>query len=99
MADLKRANSPQDESAVADLRRSWSTIPKTVSGSLAHAHESSTGRSLLVYRWRVDAGEALAQGEDLVTASPARGTYGYCPGIGEAVGVGVAGCSDVGLDG
>ena len=28
MADLKRANSPQDESAVADLRRKWSTIPK-----------------------------------------------------------------------
>ena len=27
MADLKRANSPQDESAVADLRRKWSTIP------------------------------------------------------------------------
>jgi hypothetical protein len=25
---LKRANSPQDESAVADLRRKWSTIPK-----------------------------------------------------------------------
>jgi hypothetical protein len=28
VADLKRANSPQDESAVADLRRKWSTIPK-----------------------------------------------------------------------
>jgi len=25
---LKRANSPKDESAVADLRRKWSTIPK-----------------------------------------------------------------------
>jgi len=28
MADLKRANLPQDESAVGDLRRKWSTIPK-----------------------------------------------------------------------
>ena len=28
MADLKRANSPQDESAVADLRRKQSAIPK-----------------------------------------------------------------------
>ena len=28
VVDLKRANSPQDESAVADLRRKWSTIPK-----------------------------------------------------------------------
>ena len=28
MAHLKRANSPQDESALADLRREWSTIPK-----------------------------------------------------------------------
>jgi hypothetical protein len=28
VADLNRANSPQDESAVADLRRKWSTIPK-----------------------------------------------------------------------
>jgi hypothetical protein len=25
---LKRADSPKDESAVADLRRKWSTIPK-----------------------------------------------------------------------
>ena len=44
MADLKRAKSPVDESAVADLPRSWSTIPKTVSGSLAHAHESFHGQ-------------------------------------------------------
>jgi hypothetical protein len=28
---LKRANSPQDESAVADLHRKWSTIPKAAS--------------------------------------------------------------------
>jgi hypothetical protein len=28
VADLKRANSPEDESAVADLRRKWSTIRK-----------------------------------------------------------------------
>ena len=28
MADLKPANSPQDEPAVVDLRRKWSTIPR-----------------------------------------------------------------------
>jgi hypothetical protein len=28
VADLKRANSPQDESAVADLRCKWRTILK-----------------------------------------------------------------------
>ena len=28
MADLKRSNSPQDESAVADLRHKWSTITR-----------------------------------------------------------------------
>jgi hypothetical protein len=28
MADLKRTNSPLDESAVVDLRRNWPTIPK-----------------------------------------------------------------------
>jgi hypothetical protein len=28
VADLKRTNSPQDDSAVADLRRKWSTILK-----------------------------------------------------------------------
>ena len=37
LADLKRANSPQDESAVADLRRKWSTIPGNASGSHAYA--------------------------------------------------------------
>jgi hypothetical protein len=26
--EFERANSPQDESAVGDLRRKWSTIPK-----------------------------------------------------------------------
>ena len=67
MADLKRANSPYDESAVADLRRKWSTIPRNVSGSLARAHESSTADPSSI-GGGVDAGEELVQGEDLVTA-------------------------------
>jgi threonine aldolase len=31
MADLKRADSPQDKSAVVDLRRKWLTIPRAAS--------------------------------------------------------------------
>jgi hypothetical protein len=42
MADLKRANSPQDESAVADLRRNWSTIPKQQYFTISH-HASPRG--------------------------------------------------------
>jgi hypothetical protein len=38
MADLKRANSPQDESAVADLRRKWSTIPKAEPAGTKQQH-------------------------------------------------------------
>ena len=34
VADLKRANSPLDESAVADLRRKWSSIRKSRFGKV-----------------------------------------------------------------
>jgi hypothetical protein len=37
VADLRRANSPQDESAVADLRRKWSTIPKNRALSISQS--------------------------------------------------------------
>ena len=65
MTDLKRANSPLDGSAVADRHPSWLTVPKTVSGSLAHAQRLPRDPSSI--GGGVDAGEALAQGEDLVT--------------------------------
>ena len=52
---------------MADLRRKWSTLPRNVSGSLARAHEFSTADPSSI-GGGVDAGEALAQGEDLVTA-------------------------------
>ena len=71
LADSKRANSPQDESAVADLRRKWSTIPGNASGSTrTPARDTISGPMPLLASigGGVDAGEALAQGEDLVMA-------------------------------
>jgi hypothetical protein len=35
---LKQANSPQDESAVGNLRRKWSTIPKAAPGPTKQQH-------------------------------------------------------------
>ena len=80
---------------MADLRRKWSTIPKG-SASLAHAHESSTNRSL-GYRWRRGCRRGTRVGGGLGDGVRLGVAMGIALGIGEAVGVGD--CSGVGLEG
>jgi hypothetical protein len=40
---------PQDESAVADLRRRWSTIPKLISQTAVTLHRCGDGKGFVVH--------------------------------------------------
>ena len=73
MADVKRANSPQDESAVVDLRREWSTIVKRnlKAGGVGAASQRLIlrGRTIWIADAHRDDGKRfVVRAEDLLTA-------------------------------
>ena len=76
MADLKRANSPADESAVVDLHCKWSTIPRVADNlsktgwGWAFAIDSNSRTIWIADAHRSDGKRFVVRTDEKLTAFP-----------------------------